>query len=205
MKFDLTLEIPDDQVRELVRLTNDPVASGGRPPEVPGPGAGGVELPSEWRRTDERQGVRYTWGNDQFDLYDPFVVYEATISSGTVRLGIGKCERARVHGGGRIYYIVCAIGPHDGLRAIAEFLGTDDYDDTGDVIAIVKGKDGTGRQFDPGDELPAVYGPWVTATYRDRVDYPGSYTKLGLVCSELDHEVMLNHALAQIQLRGLDA
>jgi hypothetical protein len=192
-------------LEELIRVMNDPVAGGGRPAGVPALGDDRVEFPPWWRRVEERHGVRYTWGRDEFDLYDPFIVYEGRISDGIVRLAIGKCERTPVHSEDRIYYIVCAVGPQGGLRAIAEFLATDDYDETGDVIAIIKGKDGTGRMFDSGEELPAVYSPWQTVTYRDRVDYPGSYTKQGLVCSELDHEVMLNHALAQIQLRGLDS
>lgn len=192
-------------LEELRRAINDPVASGGRPADIPPLGNDQVELPASWQLIEEQHDVRYTWGRGEFDLYDPCLFYEGRISSGTVRLTIGKCERTRVHGEDRIYYIVCAVGPAGGLRAIAEFLATDDYDQTGDVIAIIKGKDGSGRQFDPGEDLPAVYSPWITVTYRDRVNYPGSYSKQGLVCSELDHEVMLNHALAQVQLRGLDA
>lgn len=68
---------------------------------------------------------------------------------------------------------------------------------------MIKGKDGTGRLFDSAAELPSVYVSWETATYRDRVDYPGSYLKQGLVCHEDDHMTMLNHCLAQMQLRGL--
>jgi hypothetical protein len=198
MELQVKIEIDEGQLRELIRQL---LADRG---DVAAP-SGGVELPGTWRRVEERKGVTYTWGDDQMDAFDPFVVYEGTTSSGLARLGIGRCVRTLVHSEERIYYIVCAIGPQGGLRAIAEFLATDDYAETGDVIAIVKGKEGTGRQFDPGDELPPVYERWASVTYRDRVDYPGSYKKIGLVCNELDHETMLNHALAQIQLRGLDA
>lgn len=118
-------------------------------------------------------------------------------------LAIGKCRRTRTHGRDRIYYIVINIGPEGGMRAIAEFLATDDYGKTGEVIAIIKGKEGSGRQFDSADELPPNYRDWRTVIYRDRVDYPGSYLKQGLVCNERDAETMLNHSLVQIQLRSL--
>jgi len=204
MELQMRVHVDEEQLRELVRRMTDPIADGRGPASASPPGAAAVELPGTWRRVEERHGVSYTWGDDQVDVYEPFLIYEGAIPSGTARLGIGRCERTRVHGEGRIYYIVCAIGPQGGLRAIAEFLATDDYDEAHDVIAIVKGKEGTGRQFDPGEELPAVYAAWTTVTYRERVDYPGSYKKIGLVCNESDHETMLNHALAQIQLRGLD-
>lgn len=196
MELQVKIEIDEGQLRDLIRQLT---AEG----DIVAP-SDGVELPA-WRRVEEQKGVTYTWGDDQKDAFDPFVVYEGTISSGLARFGVGRCERTRVHSEERTYYVVCAIGPQGGLRAVAEFLATDDYAETGDVIAIVKGKEGTGRQFDPGEELPAVYEDWTTVTYRDRVDYPGSYKKIGLVCEESDHETMLDHALAQVQLRGLDA
>lgn len=161
-----------------------------------------VSLPDEWRLVGEDAGVRYTWGEDQ-DIYNPFLTYEGWTSQGKARLAIGKCQRTRTHGRDRIYYIVINIGPEGGMRAIAEFLATDDYEETREIIAIIKGKDGSGRQFDSADELPPIYRGWKTVTYRDRVQYPGSYLKQGLVCKETDVETMLNHSVAQIQLRGL--
>ncbi|HEX5593626.1 MAG TPA: hypothetical protein VFX35_09795 [Solirubrobacterales bacterium] len=161
-----------------------------------------VELPERWQLVGKDSEVRYTWGED-YDLYDPFLTFEGTTPEGKARLAIGKCRRTRTHGRDRIYYIVVSIGPEGGMRAIAEFLATDDYEETGEVIAIIKGKDGTGRLFDSADELPPVYKDLRTVTYRDRVDYPGSYLKQGLVCDEDDAETMLNHSLAQMRLRDL--
>ena len=202
-RIPVIVELSEDGVEELRRLLAVRPA-GGLDTTSPHPQASPkIELPLSWRLVEERHGVVYTWGEDH-DVYDPFRVYEGEISSGRVRLAIGKCERARTFGEDRIYYIVASIGPAGGIRAVSEFLATDDYDETGDVIAIIKGKEGSARQFDRADELPAVYASWPTATYRDRVDYPGAYSKQALVCNELEHEGMLNHALAQIQLRGLD-
>lgn len=202
VRISVILEISDEGVATLRDAVN-PLSSGGeQSPEEAQSSAADVELPEEWQPIDEEAGVRYTWGEDH-DIYDPFVTYEGRTSQGKARLAIGKCRRTRVHGRDRIYYIVISIGPEGGKRAIAEFLAADDYDETGDVIAIIKGKDGSGRQFASADELPSIYGGWNTVTYRDRVDYPGSYLKQGLVCNERDADTMLNHSLAQIQLRGL--
>lgn len=202
IRIPVILEISDDGVATLRDAVN-PLSFGDE--QLPGearPSAAEIELPKEWQLVDEDSGVRYTWGEDH-DIYDPFLTYEARTSRGKVRLAIGKCRRTRVHGRDRVYYIVVNIGPEGGMRAIAEFLATDDYDETNEVIAIIKGKEGSGRQFASADELPSIYRDWSTVTYRDRVDYPGSYLKQGLVCNERDAETMLNHSFAQVQLRSL--
>jgi len=197
----MTLEISDEGVATL-RDAFDLPSPGEQPLETAPSSAGEIELPEEWKLIDEDSGIRYTWGEDH-DIYDPFLTYEGWTSQGKARVAIGKCRRARTHGRDRVYYIVVNIGPEGGMRAIAEFLATDDYDETSEVIAIIKGKGGSGRQFSSADELPSIYRDWNTVTYRDRVNYPGSYLKQGLVCSERDAETMLNHALAQMQLRNL--
>jgi hypothetical protein len=201
----MTLEIDDEVLRALIRLTPNPISESDKESAVGMSQVedGRIELPASWRQVDEQRGVVYTWGDDR-DVYDPFRIYEADIPTGTARLAIGRCERARTFGEDRVYYIVALIGPAGGVRAISEFLATDDYDETHDVIAVIKGKDRSGRQFDSPEELPAVYSGWPTIVYRTRVDYPGAYSKQALVCNEQDHEIMLNHAWAQIRLRGLD-
>ena len=201
IQIPMTLEISDEGVATL-RDAFDLPSPGEQPLETAPSSAGEIELPEEWKLIDEDSGIRYTWGEDH-DIYDPFLTYEGWTSQGKARVAIGKCRRARTHGRDRVYYIVVNIGPEGGMRAIAEFLATDDYDETSEVIAIIKGKGGSGRQFSSADELPSIYRDWNTVTYRDRVNYPGSYLKQGLVCSERDAETMLNHALAQMQLRNL--
>jgi hypothetical protein len=103
----------------------------------------------------------------------------------------------------RKYLITHRIGPAGGKRAIAEFLATDDHAETGELIAIIKGKDGGGAFFDPDDVLPEAYRDWKVERYRDRVSRPGSYDKAGLVVGESDHDIMLAHTWIQIRLRGL--
>lgn len=200
VKVPVTVEIDLEELRRLLREID-------RPPGEdipPTPRDEGIELPPAWRFRKPRQNVTYRWGDD-VDEYDEFSEYEGELEDGTtVRMGIGKCDRETVtFSEPRVYYIVMAYGPAGGMRAIAEFLATDDYGTTNEVIAIIKGKDGSGRQFDDPSELPSVYSDLNTTVYRDRVNYPGAYFKQALVCREDDYTTMLNHSLAQIQLRDL--
>lgn len=202
VRIPVVLEISDEGVA-MLRGVLDSLPSGDKlQPKEGSPPAVEIELPDKWKLLRTAHGIEYRWGDD-VDTYDPFVTYEGRTSRGKAVLAIGKCQRTKTHGRDRIYYIVINIGPAGGMRAIAEFLATDDYEETGEVIAIIKGKEGTGRQFDSAEELPPIYRNWQTVTYRDRVDYPSSYLKQGLVCKESDFETMLNHSLVQILLRGL--
>lgn len=200
VKVPITLEVDVAELRRLLREI-DPAPGDDVPPL---PRDEEIELPASWRFVETVPDVTYRWGDD-VDEYDEFRVYEGTLSSGeTLRMGIGKCDRNRItFEEPRAYYIVMAYGPAGGMRAISEFLATDDYEQTHETIAIIKGKDGSGRQFNNPAELPSVYRDWRTTVYRERVGYPGAYTKQALVCREDDYPTMLNHSLAQIQLRGL--
>lgn len=206
------IEIDDEGAAALAaHLGSQPSgsAAGAVQPPAPRPVAttapDAVELPKTWQLVEEQHGVSYTWPQPEGpDLYDPFRIYEGRTSAGTFRLAIGECERANVRGKDRKYFITHHIGPAGGKRAVAEFLETDDHEETGDMIAIIKGKGGGAKLYDPTDDLPTVYSPYQIETYRDRIDYPRSYQKLGLVVSELDFETMLNHTLIQILTRGLD-
>ena len=171
------------------------------------PSAGDViETLPQWRHVDTLDDEHYTWGKHRDD-YEPLWLYEADVDGRPVRLSIGACPAESNRG--RAYFITHRIGPAGGKRAIAEFVATDDYERTDELIAIVKGKDGGGAFFDVGDELPAPYrgllerGPRIER-YRDRVSRPGSYDKAGLVVKAAEHAHMLAHTWIQMRLRGLD-
>ncbi len=101
--------------------------------------------------------------------------------------------------------MVILIGPAGGKRVVVEFVEADDNKETGDLIAVIKGKNNGGAaMYDPTDDLPEPYSSFRVQTYRDRIDYPRSYEKLAVVAHEDDFETMLNHALIQVQTRGLD-
>lgn len=159
-----------------------------------------LELPKHWRLVEEREGETYSWPQGP-DEYKTFRVYEGETSTGVVRLAIGTCQRVAARGKDRHYLMTHYLTPAGSKRPIAEFLETDDYDDTGDLIAIIKGKGGGAKMYDPFDDLPTPYGPFRIETYRDRVDVTGSYEKLGVVAHEDDVDTILGHTLIQSQTR----
>jgi hypothetical protein len=165
-----------------------------------GPHAIEVELPEGWDFVEERSGETYHWPEGD-DEYVSFRIYEGRTEDGSIRLAVGECRRVNVRGKDRKYVITHYLAPTGSKRPISEFLEVDDYEQTRDLIAIIKGSDGGAKMYDPTDELPAAYAPFRIETYRDRIDAPGSYSKLGVVAREDDIDTMLGHTLIQAQSR----
>ncbi|MEA2404886.1 MAG: hypothetical protein QOE08_1533 [Thermoleophilaceae bacterium] len=161
---------------------------------------GTVEQPSAWRLVEERTGETYTWGQGR-DVYDPFRVYEGVTSLGTIRLAVGECSRPAIRGRDRRYFTTFYVTPRGSKKPISEFLETDDHASSGQLVAIIKGRDGGAKMYDPGDPLPIDYKAFRVETYRDRVNFPGAYRKLGVVAHEFDVATMLGHTLIQAQTR----
>jgi hypothetical protein len=209
IRVEAVLELSDEAAAALAGQLGREASEERLAPDLPVPTArrttspGEVELPDSWEMVSEEHGVTYSWPEGP-DVYDPFQVYEGTTSVGTYRLAIGECERVNVRGKDRKYLITHYIGSGGGKRPVSEFLEVDDYAETGDMIAIIKGKGGGAKLYDPVDELPALYSDYRIETYRDRIDYPRSYEKLGIVAHEDDHKTMLDHTLIQVLSRGLD-
>lgn len=208
LRIPAVIEISRENLEELIaefgespREGDDPIRLALGAPRVP---TGDIDLPSSWRLVSEEHGVTYSWPQG-VDLYEPFRTYEGTSASGTFRIAIGVCGRVNVRGRDRKYLIAHHIGPGGGKRPISEFLEVDDHAETGDLIAIIKGKEGGAKLYDPGDDLPSIYESFRVEIYRDRIDYPRSYEKLGVLAREDDYATMLNHSLIQVLSRGLAA
>jgi hypothetical protein len=162
------------------------------------------EIPTTWKLLESRADEVYSWPG-LLEEYTSFDVYEGRAASGAVsNWAIGKCSRYRVLGKDRLYYIVFRLGPGVGSKQpICEFLETDDWGVTGDMIAVIRGSGGPRgqRMFNPGADLPALYEGMRIETYRDRIPRPRSYHKLGVVAHKDDHASMLRHAAIQVVLR----
>jgi len=164
-------------------------------------------LPATWHHVRSLDGETYSWPKT-LEEYRTFDVYEGRSPNGTLsRWAIGECERTSVWGRDRKYFIVFRLGAGDGSKQpICEYLETDDYDQTREFVAIVRGAGGPRgqRMFNPGDPLPSYYDGMRVETYRDRV--PGTpefrgWNKLAVVAQEDDREAMLRHAAIQVLLR----
>jgi hypothetical protein len=126
-----------------------------------------------------------------------------TRAEGAVQIGLGETVRKNSWGRDRKYVVafLTSGGPHEPL---IEFVATDDYDQTRDLVAVIRGSDGGRRMYGPADALPEVYrARFRTQLYNERISSPGAWNKFVVVAREDDDEAILNHALIQSRRRYL--
>ena len=163
--------------------------------------AGRVDLPEHWRLVRERDGESYRWPKRR-DQYAPYRVFMATTrAEGAVQVALGETVRANAWGRDR-KYVVAFLSGGSPQEPLVEFVATDDYEQTRELVAVIRGSDGGRRMYGAGDPLPAVYSErFRTQIYNERITYPGVWNRVVVVAREDDDETMLNHALIQSRRR----
>jgi hypothetical protein len=163
--------------------------------------AGPLDLPDDWRLVREREGESYSWPSDR-DRYEPYRVFVGTTrTEGAVQIGLGETIRKNKWGRDR-KYVVAFLSAGSPQQPLVEFVAADDYDQTGELVAVIRGSDGGRRMYGVGDALPAVYTErFRTQIYNERVVHPGVWNKIVVVAREDDDEAILNHALIQSRRR----
>jgi hypothetical protein len=168
-------------------------------PQVAAQGAD--DLVTGWQLVDQREGQTYQWP-ELLEHYDPYHVYKGeTQREGTVFISLGWAERQDKWGRDRIY-VVSFLSQRAPQTPLAEFLSTDDYAETGELIAVIRGSDSGRKMYSPGEDLPPAYARFRITPYRDRVQAKGAWNKLAVVSDESDTDTILNHALIQARRRG---
>jgi hypothetical protein len=206
--FSVTVQhVPD---RELGRLLIQLAQAGFHSPVIKPVGAGGAggeaaapvdgskaDLAGDWRLVREREGESYRWPEER-EHYSPYRVFLGTTpAEGAVHIGLGETVRKNKWGRDR-KYVVAFLSSGSPQQPLAEFLAADDYEETRELVAVIRGSDGGRRMYGAGDELPRVYKEhFRTQLYSERVAFRGVWTKLVVVVREDDHVTMLNHALIQ--------
>jgi hypothetical protein len=155
-----------------------------------------ADLP-EWSLVRQREGESYRWPDerDEYSRYRVFLGRSRT--EGAVHVGLGETVRKSKWGRDR-KYVVAFMSSGAPQQPIAEFVAADDYAETRELVAVVRGSDGGRRMYGAGDALPRVYEErFRTELYSDRVVYPGVWNKVVVVAGEDDHATMLDHALIQ--------
>jgi hypothetical protein len=172
-------------------------APDGAAPERGGP----LDLPEDWRLVREREGETYRWPDGR-DRYEPYRVFVGTTrTEGAVQIGLGETVRKNKWGRDR-KYVVAFLSSGSPQQPLVEFVAADDYEQTRELVAVIRGSDGGRRMYGVGDALPAVYTErFRTQIYNERVVHPGAWNKIVVVAREDDHEAMLNHALIQSRRR----
>jgi hypothetical protein len=157
------------------------------------------DLPESWRQVRELADQSYRWPT-YLETYDRYIVYAAeTEREGTIHIALGDAPREKAWGKDR-RYTVAFLTSGAPQTPVAEFLETDDYDATRELLAVIRGSDGGRRMY--GDSLPDTYGALKVAIYSDRIKSRGAWNKLAVVARDDDPDSMLNHALIQARRRG---
>jgi hypothetical protein len=156
-----------------------------------------ADLPEDWRVVREREGESYRWPEER-DRYSRYRVFMGTTQAeGAVQIGLGETVRKNKWGRDR-KYVVAFLSSGSPHQPLAEFVATDDYEETRELVAVVRGSDGARRMYGAGDALPAVYQErFRTQMYSERVVFPGVWNRVVVVAREDDDETILNHALIQ--------
>jgi hypothetical protein len=210
--FSVTVEhVPDRELGPLLaRLAEAGFASpivrhasagerstrGGDPPRLASP-----DLPGDWRPLQERDGESYRWPK-RLDRYSPYRVFIGTTrAEGAVQIGLGETIRENAWGRDR-KYVVAFLSGGSPQHPLVEFVAADDFEDTRELVAVIRGSDGGRRMYGLGDPLPAAYAErFRTQLYNERVVHPGAWNKVVVVAREDDAPTMLNHALIQSRRR----
>jgi hypothetical protein len=208
--FSVTVEdVPDRDLGPLLTQLSqagfdNPIIRpvGGRPGVGTARARGGpADLPGDWRVVRERQGESYRWPK-RHDRYAPYRVFlAATRTEGAIQIALGETIRTNAWGRDR-KYVVAFLSGGSPQEPLVEFVATDDYQQTRELVAVIRGSDGGRRMYGAGDTLPDVYAErFRTQIYNERIAYPGAWNKLVVVAHEDDDETMLNHALIQSRRR----
>jgi hypothetical protein len=210
--FSVTVEhVPDRELGPLLARLSE---AGFANPIVSHIGAGGasdrasaparlrsLDLPEDWRLLQEREGESYRWPKRR-DAYAPYRVFLGTTrAEGAVQIGLGETVRENAWGRDR-KYVVAFLSGGSPQHPLVEFVAADDFEDTRELVAVIRGSDGGRRMYGIGDTLPAVYAErFRTQRYNERVVHPGAWNKVVVVAREDDAAAMLNHALLQSRRR----
>jgi hypothetical protein len=172
-------------------------------PRASSPAQGGPsDLPEDWQMVREREGESYRWPKGR-DHYEPYRVFMGTTrAEGAIQIALGETIRNNTWGRDR-KYIVAFRTSGSPQEPLVEFVATDDYEETRDLVAVIRGSDGGRRMYGAGDALPAVYSErFRTQLYNERILYPGVWNKIVVVAREDDDAAILNHALIQSRRRS---
>ncbi len=208
--FSVTVEhVPDPELGPLLTRLADagfpnPTIEPAGARIASGAAAHGVylrDLPENWRLVRDREDESYQWP-DERDHYSRYRVFLGTPrAEGAVHIGLGETVRKNRWGRNR-KYVVAFRSSGAPQQPLAEFVAADDYDETRELVAVIRGSDGGRRMYAAGDTLPSVYSEsFRTQLYSERVVYPGVWNKVVVVAHEDDDEMMLNHALIQSRRR----
>jgi len=211
MHLTVTVEADDQDVQALIeealRATQSASEESSGPSPVgvrephgsTEPSARAGELPEEWNLVEGREGESYRWPSG-VEHYESFRVFEGSTSTGTLRLALAEHAPIELRGGLRKYYVVFYVTAGS-KRPLVTFQAADDYEQTQELVAIIRGRDGGRKMYGPGDALPEAYESFPVEEFNERIVGPGSLHKFAVVAREDDAATMLAHGYLQARQR----
>jgi len=134
---------------------------------------------------DAGRNFTYQWPEGT-EAYDHFVEYEATAEDGkhNVKIGFGK---RYTYGRERIRVVIWIDDhPH------AEFLGVDDFENSGEVLSEIKVPGDVGERICryPDEPIPERYAMFNVEGLPIRVQGPGVHNAWAVVTNIADHRTL---------------
>ena len=140
---------------------------------------------------------------DKPELYDE--AHEAEISMGgqEYRVQIGFTNR-RTAGKDRRRAVVFL---NDGrrMRPVVEFVGTDDFDQSGKMVSLIKipNESGSGHtRLQPGDQPSSEYDGMPIVQYSREITGPYAATTLAVLVRKDEYSLMARHAIIRARQKG---
>jgi len=140
---------------------------------------------------DPAKAFDHTWPNRQKEHYDEAYCGRVEIDGSLRSVTIGFTERATA---GRIRRRAVVFVDR---RPLVEFVASDDFDQSGRMLSLVKRK--TGKRLRPGETTPGEYRHLKIEPYRKYVTGPYTSTNQAVVCSKSDLAIMADHALIRLR------
>lgn len=139
------------------------------------------------RMKDAGRNFSYQWPDGSKEVYDCFVEYEATAEDGehTVKIGFGN---RHTYGRSRSR-IVVFIDEHPH----GEFLGADDFENSGEVLSEIKVPGEVGERICryPDEAIPERYTLFDTVGLPLRVQASGVHRAWAVVANIADHKTLV--------------
>jgi hypothetical protein len=158
-----------------------------------------LEASAEWSKLGDLDDMSQRWPDGNVDTYGSFVVYGDAAAFPGVRLGLGCASTPN-----KDHEVVgFVMGAGSSKRPLTVFFPADDYADSGELLSLIRGKDGGRRTFSPSDELPIEYAGFSTDVLGNRIQ--GKWNVRAVLAKDNDEgrRMMLTHTAIQARLRDL--
>jgi hypothetical protein len=142
-----------------------------------------------WTKVDEKHGVDYTWP-DSTSHFDPLETYR----NGNLELAVGFDRDGSGNPTAQVL--------KDGVP-FTSFQPAADFDQTQELVAVLRGRDGGRKMFSNSDPLPSQYAEMTIARLSDRIPGHRFRNAACVVVKRDDVMSILRHGQAQVELRGL--